>query len=72
MAQKIRACGRRIPFIEDQIDHRQHRIEPFGPVFGLGDFKGNAGLGDLVARPHQPLRHRFRRVEKGAGDFPGR
>ena len=65
------ALRRGVAFVEDEVDDREDRVEALGHVGRLGHDVGDAGDADLLLRPHQPLRHRRRRHEEGAGDRLG-
>lgn len=53
--------------VEDQVDHREHGVEPLGQqVVGHGE--GDAGVADLVLGAGQALAHRLERDEEGARD----
>jgi hypothetical protein len=51
------APGGRVALGEDQVDHRQHRVEPGRHVAGLGHGVGDARVADLALGAHEPLRH---------------
>ena len=63
------ASSRRIAFVEDEIDHGQHRSEPRGQIVPVGHRIRNARVANLAFRAHEPLRHRCRRHEKRARDL---
>ena len=65
------APRRRVAFVEDQIDHGQHRVEPRRHVVGVGHHVRDARVANFPFRPHQPLGHRRGRNEKRARDFVG-
>src|SRR3989454_999642 len=58
--------GSRVAFVENQVDGAQHRVEPLRQLLRPGHLIGNARIADLVLRPHDALRERRRRREKGA------
>ncbi len=60
-----------VALVEDQVDDRQHRLQPLGQEVVGGDPEGDPGVPDLSFRPHQALRHRRLRDEEGAGDLGG-
>ena len=66
-----RASSSRIPFVEDEIDHRQHRVEPRGHVAGVGHGIRDSRVANLTLCPHDPLRHRRWRDQKRACDLVG-
>ncbi len=49
----------------------QHGIEPFRQVGALGHLVRNACGADLLFRPNNALRQRWRRHEEGVGDLLG-
>ena len=59
------ALRRRVALVEDEVDDRHHRVEPLGQQLGRRHLVGDAGLGDLALRAHQPLR-------EGRRSRPGR
>ena len=66
--ERLAARGR-IALGEDQIHHRQHRVEPRGHVDRVRHRVRNARVPDLGLRPHQALGHRRRRDEKHPRDL---
>jgi hypothetical protein len=55
----------------DQVDDREDAGQPVGQV-GLGRHPvGDAGVADLVLRPHQALRHRRLGHQEGVRDLRG-
>ena len=67
-----RPLGRRVAFVEHEIDHVQHRGKPRRERRSLRDFIGDARVADLAFRARQALAHGCGFVEKGAGDLLGR
>ena len=63
------ASRRRVAFVENQINHRQDRVEARRHVVGVGHDVRNARVANLPFRPDEPLGHRRRRNEKRACDF---
>ncbi len=63
------APGGRVVFVEDQIDHGQHGVEPGGHVVRAWHPVRNAGVTNLALGAHQPLRHRRGRNEERARDL---
>ena len=55
--------------VEDQVDRRQHGVEPGGQRVVGRDPEGDSRRADLVLRPDQPLGHRRVARQKGAGDL---
>jgi hypothetical protein len=62
-------AGRPVPLGEDQVDHAEHRTEPPGQVLTPRHPERDPGLPDLPLGPHQPLRHRRLRHQKGGRDL---
>ncbi len=60
-----------IALVKDQIDHRQNRIDPPLQRFAIRNFKRYPRFADFAARAGQPLAHRCRPIQIGAGDFLG-
>ena len=46
------------PFVEHQVEHREHGVQTLGHLARLWYDIRNAGICDFALRPHQPLRHR--------------
>ena len=65
------AGGGRIPLVEDEIEHLEHRRHPGGTIGSFGDLEGDPGLGQRPLGPDDPLRHGGLTDEKGAGDLVG-
>ena len=63
------AARGRITLIEDQINHRQHGVQPLGHVVQVGHAVRNAGVADFALGAHQPLGHRGLRDEKRPRDL---
>ena len=59
----------RIAFGEDEIDHRQHRVEPSRHVLRVGHRVRDAGVANLGLGAHEPLCHRRGRHQEGARDL---
>ena len=59
----------RVAFGEDEVDHRQHRLEPGRQVRRARYRVGNARVADLALRAHEPLRHGRDRHEERARDL---
>ena len=59
----------RIPFVENEVDDRQHGVESLGDLACLGDGIRNSRLADFALGPHEPLCHRGRGHEKGPGNL---
>ena len=67
-----RARRRLVAFIEDEIDHPQHGVQPPGQLGGSRHLIRNAGVADLCFGADDPLRKRRRRREKRLRDLLGR
>ncbi len=63
--------GAGIAFVEDQIDHREHRVEPLRHSVGTGHGIGNARVANLALGTHQALRHGGRWHQKRARNLVG-
>ncbi len=61
----------RVPFVENQIDHREHGIQPSGQITRLWHDVRDARIPDFALRPHQPLCHRRARDQERPRDFVG-
>ena len=57
LRRELAAAGR-IALVEDQVDDREHRVEPLGQQVLGRHPEGDPGGLDLALRPHEPLRHR--------------
>ena len=57
--------------VEDQVDDREHRVEPLGQQVVGRDGKRDAGVADLVLGAGQALAHRLERDEERARDLLG-
>lgn len=68
--QRFPARGR-VAFVEDEIDDRQHGVQPRRHVARVRNRIGNSGVANLALRAHEPLRHRRRRNEKRPRDLVG-
>jgi hypothetical protein len=66
------AAGRGVALVEDQVDHRQRRVEPHRQLVGVGHPVRDAGVADLALGAHQPLRHRRLGHRERARDRRGR
>ena len=60
-----------MPLVVDEVEHRQHRLEPIRQLEPFGHAVGDLGVADLALRPHETLRHRGLGHEEGAGDLVG-
>ena len=56
--QQRRRVGRRIPFVEDEIQHRQDRLDALRQLRARRHLVRNPRVPNLLLRPHQPLRRR--------------
>ena len=70
LARQLAAGGRRrIPLVEDQVDDREHGVEPIGQqMIGRHSKRDPGGL-DLALCPYQPLRHRRLADQERSGDL---
>ncbi len=74
---KRRARGRlpapgRISLVEDQVDHRRHGGEPFGPLHRSRRLERDTGLGDAALGPGDALLHGGLAHQEGARDLRDR
>jgi len=65
------AGGRRVSLVEDEIDDLEHRREPLGALGPARDLERHLRLGERTLGPHDALRDRRLRQEKGARDLRG-
>ena len=65
------ASSRHITFVEDEIDHSQHRVETRGQLVRVGHLVRNSCVANLALRPHEPLRHCRRGHQKCSRNFVG-
>src|SRR6266850_7778206 len=68
----VLARGRRVAFVENQIDDFEHRREARGEVLLARDFETDARLGERALRADDALGDGRLRNEKGARDLVGR
>ena len=66
--QRFASAGR-VALGEDQVDHRQHGVEPFGQQMRRRHGVGNARISDLALGAHQPLGHGWRGHQKRRRDL---
>ncbi len=66
------AGGRRVPFVEDEVDDLQDRRQALGPLFGAGHLERDARLGERSLRADDPLRDGRLGNEERASDLVGR
>ena len=69
---QIRAGGRGVSLVEQQVQHGEHTGGALGEQVVRRHPVGDARLPDLALRPHEPLGHRGLRHEERAGDLAGR
>jgi len=62
-----RSCG--VSFVENEINHFEHRRQSSSQVRAAGNFKGNAGLGKRALGANDTLCDGWLRYEEGAGNF---
>ena len=72
MPRQRRARRRVITFVEDQIDHAQHAVQPRRQIRARRHLIRNARIANLRLRAHDALGERGRGREKGARDLLGR
>ena len=75
-AEADRVCGQvdaaaAPALVEDQVDDREHGVEPLGQQVVGRDGKRYAGVADLVLGACQALAHRLERDEERACDLLG-
>ena len=58
--------------VERQVQHGEHPVQPLLQQLGRRNPVRDAGVLDLAARPHQPLRHRGLRHEERPRDLGDR
>ena len=63
------AGGRRIAFVENEIEHVQHGVEALRQLLARGHLIWDVRLGDFAFGAHDALRQRRRRHQKCACDF---
>src|SRR5262245_22385961 len=66
------ADGGCVAFVEDEINHREYRVESFSQEMAGRHLIWDARLGDLVLGPHQPLGKRGLRHQERPSDLLGR
>ncbi len=67
--QPIVAGGRRVAFVEHEIDDTEHRLEPLGELLAARHLERHARLGQRALRAHDALRDRRLRNEERARDL---
>ncbi len=60
---------RGVALVEQEVEHREDGRRPLGQQVRGRDPVGDAGVADLLLRPHEPLGHRRLGDEEGAGDL---
>ena len=70
--QQVVAGRGRVPLVEDEVDHLEHRGEALGAVEPGGHLEGDPGPGQGPLGPHDALGHRGLGGQVGAGDLLGR
>ena len=68
---QLRRRGAGVPLRVDQVDHREHAVEPLGEVRRVRHLVGDAGGRDPLLGAQQPLAHRRLRDQEHPGDLPG-
>ena len=71
-SNQIVAGGRRVAFIENEVDHLEHRREPRRAFLRTRNLERNARFGKRPLRTHDSLRNRRFRHDERAGDLVGR
>ena len=71
-AHPVVAGGRRVAFVEDQVDDTEHRRQPRRELGAARHLEGDLRLGERPLRAHDALRDRRLGDEKGARDLVGR
>ena len=59
----------RVPFGVDEVDGREHRVQPVGKLGGTGHAVGRVVVAQLPLRADDPLGERGLGQEEGAGDL---
>ena len=70
--QPVVPGGRRVAFVENQVDDREHRRQPRREFSAARNFKGNLRLGESSLGAHDALCDGRLRDEIGARNFVGR
>ena len=65
------AGGGGVALVEDEIDHLEHRGQPWGEVAAPGNLEGNVRFGEGALGPHDALGDGRHRDEEGARDLFG-
>ncbi len=68
----VGSAGRGVPLVEQQVDHPEHRGEPFGPLLPARLLQRGPRCGQSPLGPHQPLGHRRLGGQVGPGDLARR
>ena len=71
-ADQVGAGRGRVPFVEEQVQHGQHRAGALRQEVVGGDPERDAGVTDLVLGPDQPLGHGCLWHQERPGDLRGR
>ena len=71
-ADQYLAGGRRIAFVEDQVDHLQHRCQARLALLAPGHIEGQAGIAERPLGPDDALGDGRLGGKKGAGNLVGR
>ena len=70
-AHPVVAGGGRVPLVEHEIEHLEHRRQAGGSVGPLGHLERDLGLRQRALGPHDALGHGGLPDEEGAGDLVG-
>ena len=72
VADESIALGGRVALVEDQVHHPQHSAQAVGQLLVGRHPVGDARVGDLALRAHDPLAHGRLGDQERAGDLAGR
>ena len=72
LADESIALGGRVALVEDQVHHLQDAAQAVGQLLVGRHPVGDARVGDLALRAHDPLAHGRLGDQEGAGDLAGR
>ena len=71
VSESPRRC--RVPLVKDEVDDREHRVQPLGKIAARRHLERNARVADLrLAASHDALGNRRRCRQESAGDLLGR
>ena len=72
LAQEVGPGRRRVPLVEEEVKHGEHRPGAIHQLVGRGYPERNAGVSDLPLGSHQALRHGRLGHQERSGDLGGR